>query len=122
MFHHLSCSRQFIMLTNIQPISTNRIANHLVSLFYEFIHEVSGIKEDIIRNKVKQFAFDKVYTGVCILTDGRFLGNALDFSSFEIEHTVWHLHYVGHSCHTHVGIMLTEMKEKILKINIRKEI
>ena len=78
MFHHLSCSRQFIMLTNIQPISTNRIANHLVSLFYEFIHEVSGIKEDIIRNKVKQFAFDKVYTGVCIITDGRFLGNALD--------------------------------------------
>ena len=95
MFHHLSCPSQFIMLTNIQPISTNRIANHLVSLFYEFIHEVSGIKEDIIRNKAKQFAFDKVYTGVCIITDGGFLGNALDFSSFEIEHTVWHLHYVG---------------------------
>lgn len=66
--------------------------------------------------------FDKVYIGVCIIIDGRFFGNVFDFLFFEIEYIVWYFYYVGYSCYIYVGIMLIEMKEKIFKINICKEI
>ena len=85
MLHQLLCPLILLMRTNIYPSSIKRIADDLLALSDELLHQVSGMEEGVFGYLGKGTLLDEVDAGIGIVVVFRLLDKSFDVATIKVE-------------------------------------